>query len=265
MTAKSTVTPKARRKSSCPEGWIPVGARVPLRVTVQQTKYCRQALGISRFCYNLAVSTHRFHLVNRLRWPSWQDIYKAFNACKKEDYPFVKEVSNRVVEGAFMDFGKAVANWRNPKLGTRAPRLKRRKLTGVGSFRASSGVNQIRYDGKWRVKLDCKTRKMAHYHRKETRPALSHPPGQGRSATTKTVDHASVRCRSGRLPHRDSPPFCKVLVDCRNWVGSAKWGKVARQASVAGGGKRYPYGKPLKTHPGCHRSDYPQAVERQQS
>ena len=42
-----------------------------------------------------------------MRWPSWQDIYKAFNACKKEDYPFTTEVASRVAEGAFMGFGRA--------------------------------------------------------------------------------------------------------------------------------------------------------------
>ena len=142
---------------------MPAGARVPVKLTVRQEQYCRRAMGISRFCYNLAAATHRFHRVNRLRWPSWQDIYKAFNDCKREDYPFVTEVVSRVAEGAFMDFGRAIDNWRNPKLKARAPRFKRRKLTGAGSFRAASGVNQIRYNGKRRiqlpglgsVKLDC--------------------------------------------------------------------------------------------------------------
>ena len=80
----------------------------PVRLTVRQEQYCNRAIGINRFCYNLPVATHRFHRTNRLRWPSWQDIYQAFNACKQEDYPFVTEVSYRVAEGAFMDFGKAI-------------------------------------------------------------------------------------------------------------------------------------------------------------
>ena len=86
-------------------------------------------------------------------WPGWQDIYKAFNACKKEDYPFTTEVASRVAEGAFMDFGRAISNWRNPSLKSRAPRFLKKKLTGGGSFRAASGVQQIRYDGKRRVRL----------------------------------------------------------------------------------------------------------------
>ena len=153
MTTRRKITPRAERKSSCPDGWAEAGARVQIRLTVKQVQYCNRAMGISRFCYNLAVSTHRFHRVNRLRWPSWQDIYKAFNACKHDDYPFVTQVSSRVAEGAFMDFGKAITNWRNPELKSRAPRLKRRKLTGSGSFRAASGITQIKYNGKRRIQL----------------------------------------------------------------------------------------------------------------
>ena len=52
-----------------------------------------------------------------------------------------------------MDFGKAIANWRNPNTRTRAPKFKRRKLTGTGSFRAASGVTQVRYNGKRRIQL----------------------------------------------------------------------------------------------------------------
>ena len=52
------------------------------------------------------------------------DIYKASNACKHQDYPFVPAVSSRAAEGAFMDFGRAVANWRNSGIPSRA-------LTGV--------------------------------------------------------------------------------------------------------------------------------------
>ena len=142
-----------KRTSSCPEGWLAAGTKVPLRLTKKQEQYCRNALGVRRFVYNLAVATHRFHRTNRLPWPSWQDMYKAFNACKHEDYPFVAGVASRVAEGAFMDFGQALANWRNPNIRTRAPRFMRRKLTGEGSFRAASGVQQIRYDGKRRIRL----------------------------------------------------------------------------------------------------------------
>ena len=174
-----------KRQSSCPEGWLPAGAKVPIRLTAKQEAYCRRAQGVRRFCYNLAVATHQFHRSNRMPWPSWQDIYIAFNDCKKEDYPFVTEVASRVAEGAFMDFGHAIANWRNPDLKASAPTFVKRKLTGEGSFRAASGVAQIKYNGKRRirlpvigsVKLDCTLPKgiyhEAHIRRQNGRWHLS--------------------------------------------------------------------------------------------
>ena len=124
-------------------------------MTVRQEEYCRQAIDIHRFCYNLAVRTHRFCRRNRLFWPRWMDISKAFNACKREDYPFVTRVAAVVATGAFRDFGRAVDNWRNPSLRARAPRTKRRAFTGTGSFLAAGSMKEIRYDGKRRVKLPC--------------------------------------------------------------------------------------------------------------
>ena len=150
-------TPKPKRnkrsKSSCPDGWHPAGYSVPIHLTVKQQAYCRRAIGITRFVYNLCVATHRFCRVNRLPWPSWQDLYKAFNACKREDYPFVTEAASRVAEGAFMDFGTAIKNWRDTDHKAGPPRFHKKRLTGTGSFRAASGVAQIKYNGKRRIQL----------------------------------------------------------------------------------------------------------------
>ena len=83
------------------------------------------------------------------------DISKAFNACKREDYPFVTQVAAVVATGAFRDFGQAMDNWRNPGLRARVPKTKRPAFTGTGSFLAAGSVKEIRYDGKRRVKLPC--------------------------------------------------------------------------------------------------------------
>ena len=147
------VTPVGERRSSRPEGYVPAGYSVPIHLTARQEAYCRRAVGISRFVYNLCVATHRFCRVNRLPWPSWQDLYKEFNAAKKEDYPFVTQVGSRVAEGAFMDFGSALKNWRDSNNRAGSPRFKRKSRTGAGSFRAASGVAQVSCDGKRRVKL----------------------------------------------------------------------------------------------------------------
>ena len=152
---QKTTKPGFRHKNSCPDGWLNAGAKVPVHLTVRQQKYCCQAINIHRFCYNLAVRTHRFCRRNRLLWPSWMDISKAFNACKREDYPFVTQVAAVVATGAFRDFGQAVDNWRNPELRARVPKTKRQAFTGTGSFLAAGSIKEIRYDGKRRVKLPC--------------------------------------------------------------------------------------------------------------
>ena len=151
---QKTTKPGFRHKNSCPDGWLHAGAKVPIRLTVRQ-EYCRQAINVHRFCYNLAVRTHRFCRRNRLLWPSWMDISKAFNASKREDYPFVTQVAAVVATGAFRDFGQAVDNWRNPSLRARVPKTKRPAFAGTGSFLAAGSMKEVRYDGKRRVKLPC--------------------------------------------------------------------------------------------------------------
>ena len=140
-------------KSSQPPGYHDAGHVVPIQLTVRQQAYCRRAIGIARFTYNLCVATHQFCRTNRLPWPSWQDLNKAVNETKQHDFPFLAEVSHRVVDGAVRDFGQAIDNWRNPELKARQPTFKKRRLTSSGSFRAAGAVREIRYDGKRRIKL----------------------------------------------------------------------------------------------------------------
>jgi ribosomal protein S27AE len=40
---------------------MPAGYSAPLHLTVRQEQYCRRAIGITRFIYNLCVATHRFY------------------------------------------------------------------------------------------------------------------------------------------------------------------------------------------------------------
>ena len=147
------------------QAWVQAQELLPGRVAprrgkgphppdVRQEEYCRQAIDIHRFCYNLAVRTHRFCRRNRLTWPSWMDISKAFNACKREDYPFVTQVAAVVATGAFRDFGQAVDNWRNPGCGPGFQEPSAGQCPAPApSWRRQH--EEIRYDGKRRVKLPC--------------------------------------------------------------------------------------------------------------
>ena len=153
MTMTTPTRKRANQPSSRPDGHVPAGHVIPLQLTAKQQLYCRRAVGISRFIYNLCAATHRFCRTNRLPWPSWQDLNKAVNQAKYQDFPFVTEVSKHVAEGAVRNFGTAVTNWRQNNLKSERPTFKKKRLTGTGSFRAASGVRNIHYDGKRRIKL----------------------------------------------------------------------------------------------------------------
>ena len=144
---------RKHQPSSCPPGSHPAGHCVPFTPTDKQERYCRRAIGISRFVYNLCVATHRFCRTNWLRWPSWQDLNREINAAKHKDFPFIKKVNYRVAEGAVRDFGLALKNWKDPDHSAGPPRFHKKRLTGSGSFRAAAGVRNIHYNGKRRLHL----------------------------------------------------------------------------------------------------------------
>ena len=152
MTKKSNGRHKDQT-SSCPEGYAPAGHVVPVRLTKRQEQYAKRAVGISRFVYNLCVSTHKFCRTNHLNWPSWQDLNQAINEAKQQDFPFLKEVSYRVTDGAVRNFGHALANWMNPDLKAGPPTIHKKRLTGSGSFRAAGATREIHHNGKRRIHL----------------------------------------------------------------------------------------------------------------
>ena len=47
------------QRSSCPEGWLKDGIKLPVHLTVRQGQYAARAVGIARSVFNLMVATHR--------------------------------------------------------------------------------------------------------------------------------------------------------------------------------------------------------------
>ena len=62
-------------------------------------------------------------------------------------------MASRVAEGAFMDFGTAIKNWRDTDHKAGPPRFHKKRSTGTGSFRAASGISQIKYNSKRRIQI----------------------------------------------------------------------------------------------------------------
>ena len=143
----------SKRTSGCPEGYLNAGYVVPLRLTTRQETYCRRAVGIARFTYNLCVATHQFHRTNRLPWPSVSQMAQTITLLKHQEFPFLAEVSYRVTDGAIANFATALRKWRDPNDPAHRPRFHKKRRTGTGSFRAAGTVREIHYDRKRRIRL----------------------------------------------------------------------------------------------------------------
>ena len=53
MDIQREETRERNQEKACPEGWLPAGAKVPIRLTIRQEDDCRRAEGVRRFCHNL--------------------------------------------------------------------------------------------------------------------------------------------------------------------------------------------------------------------
>ena len=53
------VRTRTKQRTTCPEGWLKAGVKVPVSLTVKQDRYATRAMGIARAVFNLMVATHR--------------------------------------------------------------------------------------------------------------------------------------------------------------------------------------------------------------
>ena len=145
------------QRSSCPEGWLQDGIKLPVHLTVRQEQYAARAVGIARSVFNLMVATHRSARaqVHGL-WPSPMELEKIFNDLKHEPefgMEYATEVSKFVAQGACRDFRRADENWRNPTLNAERPTFQKKNRIGTGAFLAASGVDRVKYDDHRRIRL----------------------------------------------------------------------------------------------------------------
>ena len=145
------------QRSTCPEGWLKAGIRVPVHLSVRQEKYAARCVGITRAVYNQMVAAHRMARAHgEGRWPSPMQLEKTFNGLKHEPefgMGYAVEVSKFVAQGACRDFRRAYENWRNPNLRAAKASFKKKNRNGTGSFLAASGVDRVQYDGRRRIRL----------------------------------------------------------------------------------------------------------------
>ena len=143
--------------SSCPEGWLKAGIKVPISLTTRQEQHAARAVGVARSVFILMAATHQMaRAQGHGYWPSPMELEKQFNEMKHDPeigMEYATEVSKFVAQGACRDFRRAYENWRNPELRAARPSFKRKNRTGTGSFLAASGVTRIKYGSHRRIKL----------------------------------------------------------------------------------------------------------------
>jgi putative transposase len=93
--------------------------KIRLNPTPEQEQYFRKASGTARFVYNWGLKEVKLALSENRKPESALDLKARFNAIKREQFPWVYEVTKCAVEGAFRNLGAALANFRSSKRGER--------------------------------------------------------------------------------------------------------------------------------------------------
>jgi putative transposase len=113
--------------------------KIRLNPTPEQEQYFRKASGTARFVYNWGLAEVKRALDEDHKPDSALDLKVRFNAIKREQFPWVYEVTKCAAEGAFRNLGAALANFFAAKRGQRRgkrmgfPKFKS-KRRGLGSF-----------------------------------------------------------------------------------------------------------------------------------
>jgi len=113
--------------------------KIRLHPTPEQGHYFARAAGTARFTYNWAVAEWQRQSEAGGK-PSALALRTQFNAIKKDQFPWVYDVTKCAVEGAFMDVAAAFKNFfegRKAGRKTGFPRLKRKKRSRQSFYLAN--------------------------------------------------------------------------------------------------------------------------------
>ena len=116
--------------------------RIRLNPTPEQATYFVRAAGTRRFVYNwgLAEWKRQYEAGEK---PLIMQLKKQFNAIKRDQFPWVYEVTKSVVEGAFMDLGVAFKNFfegLNSGRNVGYPQFKSKKRSRDGFYVANDCI-----------------------------------------------------------------------------------------------------------------------------
>ena len=129
--------------------------RIALAPNHKQAAYFARASGVARFAYNWALAEWRCEYKEGGK-PSEMMLRKRLNALKREQFPWMLEVSKCAAQEAIINLGVSFSNFfrdcKKPKAQRRFHYPKPKKKGVHDSFCAANEVGTFRCDGK-RVKL----------------------------------------------------------------------------------------------------------------
>jgi putative transposase len=123
--------------------------RIRLLPTREQESYFRRACGVARFAYNWALAQWKQEYAAGGK-PSEIALRKALNAIKREQFPWMADVTKNAPQQAVKNLGKAFANffddlakYRRGELAWKRVRVPKLKKKGVNDrFRADNGPDK---------------------------------------------------------------------------------------------------------------------------
>ena len=118
--------------------------RIALDVNTGQRVALARHAGYARFAYNWALVDFKAGL-DVGEWRSDRTLRPRWNAAKHAAAPWCTAMLQVVAKNAIRDLGRAVDNWKDPKLRARFPRFKRRG--GSQAFRLDNGPDTVRIEG----------------------------------------------------------------------------------------------------------------------
>jgi len=142
-----------------------IAHKITLDLSREQETYFRKACGVARFAWNYALAEwqrqYQAHLVDKnLPKPSQLALRRQLNAIKREQFPWMLEVSKTAPQNAIINLGVAfknffedLAKFRRGEIKRKAVRRPKFKKKGQhDSFRADNGPGTFECDGP-RIKL----------------------------------------------------------------------------------------------------------------
>lgn len=186
-----------------------IAHKIALQPNASQCEYFAKACGIARLAYNWGLAEWRRQYEAGEK-PSAYGLSKQLNAIKREQFPFMYEVTKRAPQQALLDLGDAFKHFFRRIKNGENPGYPRFKKKGVhDSFRAEDGAPA----GQSAVEVDEKRIKLPKIGWVRMRQSVRFPGQIKQVIVSRTADrwYAAILIDTDQLPHtRKNHGVCGV-------------------------------------------------------